>query len=152
MEDCIIYIEDGIEIIPTWKQCGERQSNWSTDEKWLWDTGEFTQHMLFVAGSPEDDQVDKFIDRVWWVWQKYERGHVVKENFGNYTAHIHIGMTRSEKKGFKTLEAAARRVAVPKHHLEPGQVGLRFVTKKEHEENIKPGDKDDEIIPTMDND
>lgn len=130
MENYIIYLEDGIEIIPAWKQCGKRDTNWSKDEKWLWDSGAFTQHMLYVI-SPEDERSDKFIDGVWWIWQKYERGHVIKESLENYTAHIHIGMTRSEKKGFKTLEAAARRVTVPKHHLEPGQVGLRFVTKKE---------------------
>jgi hypothetical protein len=115
----IIYLENGIEIIPIWKQCGERNSDWSKDEKWLWDTGDWTQHMLYV--NKKDGH------NAWWVWEKYERGHVIKEKDGSYTAHIHIDMGRSDKKGFKTLEEASRRVAIPKHHIKPGEKCVRIV-------------------------
>lgn len=118
--DDIIYLEDGIEIIPVWKQCGERNPDWSKDEKWLWDTGEFTKHMLYVN--------KKRGHSAWWVWEKYERGHVIKEKDGSYTAHIHIGMTRSDQRGFKTLEEAARRVAKGRHNIDPDNPGLLFET------------------------
>lgn len=125
--DDIIYLEDGIEIIPIWKQCGEGNPDWSEDEKWLWDTGDFTQHMLYV------NKKDEWCRESWWVWRKYERGHVIKEKDGSYTAHIHIDMSRSDQKGFKTLEKAARRVSIPKHHIEPGEKCVRIVARNEYE-------------------
>jgi len=111
-----------IEIIPAWKQCGDRNPEWSDDKKWLWDSGSFTQHMLFVNSN------EIFVNKQWLVWKKYERGEVRLEEDGTYTAHLHVGMTRSEIHGFKTIEEAACRVAVGKHYIDPNNPGLLFVT------------------------
>ena len=54
---------------------------------------------------------------------------VIKEKDGTYTAHLHIGMTRSEVHGFKTVEDAARRVAISRHNIDPKNPGPLFVTK-----------------------
>jgi len=123
MYDDIVYLDNGIEIIPAWKQCGDRNPNWSDDEKWLWDSGGFTQHMLFINSN------DMFVNKQWCIWEKYERGYVRLEEDGTYTAHLHIEMTRSEVYGFKTVEEAARRVAVGRHTIDQWNTGPLFVTK-----------------------
>jgi len=120
--DDIVCLEDGLEVIPVWKQCGEINSKWSEDEKWLWDSGSYTQHMLYV----NPDKI--YVNACWWVWKDYELGSVSKAKDGTYTAHIHISMTRSEVYGFKTIEEAAHRLAVGKHDIDPNNPGLLFKT------------------------
>jgi hypothetical protein len=100
----IIYFDDGTEIIPVWKQCGERDPNWSDDEKWLWDSGGWTQHMLYV----NKEKIN--VGRAWWVWKEYERGTISLDKNGIYNAHFHVEMTRWDEYGFKTLEETARRL------------------------------------------
>lgn len=102
----IVKIGD-LEIIPTWKQCGEPDPNWSETERWLWDTGDFGQHAVILNSAPQ------FWERHWIIWYKGECGHVSLEDDGTYTAHIKIEMTRSCQRGFKTLEEAAIRVTGP---------------------------------------
>lgn len=122
MSDDIIYLENGIEIIPAWKQCGTIDDTWTEDEKWLWNTGEFTQHTLRIS----DKEI--FVKRHWYVWKNGECGTIVKENDGTYTAHIHILMTRSTIRGFSTLEEAARRLSIGRHTIDKNNPGPLFKT------------------------
>jgi hypothetical protein len=118
----IVHLNGGIEVIPVWKQCGKRNPNWSKDEKSLWDSGDYTQHMLYV------NPAELYVNADWWVWKGYELGNVSKEIDGTYTAHIHIVMTRSEVHGFKTIDSAAYRLAVGKHDINPNNPGMLFKT------------------------
>ena len=56
----IFYVDD-FEVVPTWKQCGKYDPNWSDDEKFLWEAGGCDYHMEYVNSGNE------FFERHWYV-------------------------------------------------------------------------------------
>ena len=104
-----IFYVDGFEVVPAWKQCGEYDPNWSDDEKFLWNSGNYDYHMEYLPVGAPDFEKD-FFEKYWYVWKGCACGQLSLRPNGTYQAHMKDGMIGWDSGYYETLEGAIRYV------------------------------------------
>lgn len=80
-----IFFKEGFEVVPKWKQCGKYNPDWSEDNKYLWNSGEYDHHMELVGPNDPDTS---YFEKLWYAWDNGVAGLIRKVDDDKYISEM----------------------------------------------------------------